>query len=129
MAGDGSLDHGSGSLRRSALVEDFILGSRGRGGGSGEGFGAGRLLGGDLVKGGVVALARRGLSDRVALGVTKLLRAVADSFFAKRYGHRAIVLETVAAVPGMVGASMTHLRCLRRMCDDQGWIRILMEEA
>jgi ubiquinol oxidase len=69
------------------------------------------------------------LSDRIALGFTKLLRAVADGFFAKRYGHRAIVLETVAAVPGMVGASMTHLRCLRRMCDDQGWIRILMEEA
>ena len=69
------------------------------------------------------------LSDRAALGFTKLLRAVADGFFAKRYGHRAIVLETVAAVPGMVGASMTHLRCLRRMCDDQGWIRTLMEEA
>jgi len=69
------------------------------------------------------------VSDRVALGFTKLLRAVADGFFAKRYGHRAIVLETVAAVPGMVGASMTHLRCLRRMCDDQGWIRTLMEEA
>jgi ubiquinol oxidase len=70
-----------------------------------------------------------GFSDHIALGFTKLLRAVADVFFAKRYGHRAIVLETVAAVPGMVGASMTHLRCLRRMCDDQGWIRILMEEA
>ncbi len=69
------------------------------------------------------------VSDRIAHGFTKLLRAVADGFFAKRYGHRAIVLETVAAVPGMVGASMTHLRCLRRMCDDQGWIRILMEEA
>jgi ubiquinol oxidase len=71
----------------------------------------------------------RGTADRVAFMFTKVLRAVADGFFAKRYGHRAIVLETVAAVPGMVGASMTHLRCLRRMCDDQGWIRILMEEA
>jgi len=70
-----------------------------------------------------------GIADRIALGFTKTLRAVADAFFAKRYGHRAIVLETVAAVPGMVGASMTHLRCLRRMCDDNGWIRILMEEA
>jgi ubiquinol oxidase len=69
------------------------------------------------------------VSDRIAFGFTKALRAVADGFFAQRYGHRAIVLETVAAVPGMVGASMTHLRCLRRMCDDQGWIRILMEEA
>jgi ubiquinol oxidase len=58
-----------------------------------------------------------------------LLRFCADTFFAKRYGHRAIVLETVAAVPGMVGATITHLRCLRRMCDDQGWTRTLMEEA
>jgi ubiquinol oxidase len=65
----------------------------------------------------------------VALGFTKLLRWCADSFFAKRYGHRAIVLETVAAVPGMVGATITHLSSLRRMADDQGWIRTLMEEA
>ena len=71
----------------------------------------------------------RGLSDRVAYGFTKLLRFCADTFFAKRYGHRAIVLETVAAVPGMVGATINHLKCLRRMCDDKGWIRTLMDEA
>lgn len=69
------------------------------------------------------------VSDRIALGFTKVLRFCADTFFAKRYGHRAIVLETVAAVPGMVGATLTHLKCLRRMCDDKGWIRTLMEEA
>jgi len=69
------------------------------------------------------------ISDRIALAFTKTLRFVADKFFAKRYGHRAIVLETVAAVPGMVGATMTHLRSLRRMENDNGWIRILMEEA
>jgi ubiquinol oxidase len=71
----------------------------------------------------------RDLRDRFALGFTKLLRLCADTFFAKRYGHRAIVLETVAAVPGMVGATVNHLRCLRRMCGDNGWIRTLMEEA
>lgn len=71
----------------------------------------------------------RGFSDRFAYWFTKLLRFCADTFFAKRYGHRAIVLETVAAVPGMVGATLTHLRCLRRMVDDEGWIRTLMEEA
>lgn len=71
----------------------------------------------------------RGFSDWFALAVTKLLRVFADLFFAKRYGHRAIVLETVAAVPGMVGATLTHLRCLRRMESDRGWIRTLMEEA
>ncbi|MDO9071916.1 MAG: alternative oxidase, partial [Rubrivivax sp.] len=69
------------------------------------------------------------LADRFALGVTRLLRFIADAFFARRYGHRAIVLETVAAVPGMVGATLTHLRCLREMKDDEGWIRTLMEEA
>lgn len=71
----------------------------------------------------------RGFGDRLAYGFTKTLRFCADTFFAKRYGHRAIVLETVAAVPGMVGATLTHLRCLRNMCDDRGWIRTLMEEA
>ena len=71
----------------------------------------------------------RGFSDRIAYGFTKMLRFCADTFFAKRYGHRAIVLETVAAVPGMVGATINHLKCLRRMCDDRGWIRTLMDEA
>lgn len=70
-----------------------------------------------------------GFSDQFALGFTRLLRFCADTFFAKRYGHRAIVLETVAAVPGMVGATIQHLNSLRRMVDDDGWIRTLMEEA
>ena len=73
--------------------------------------------------------APKGVSDRIAYGFTKALRLCADTFFAKRYGHRAIVLETVAAVPGMVGATINHLKCLRRMCDDKGWIRTLMDEA
>ena len=71
----------------------------------------------------------RGPSDRVAYGFVKALRFCADTFFAKRYGHRAVVLETVAAVPGMVGATLNHLKCLRRMCDDHGWIKTLMDEA
>jgi len=68
-------------------------------------------------------------SDRVAYGITRGLRFFADTFFATRYGNRAIVLETVAAVPGMVGAALIHLRCLRWMRDDEGWIRTLMDEA
>lgn len=71
----------------------------------------------------------KGVSDYLALVFTRMLRLVADTFFARRYGHRAIVLETVAAVPGMVSATITHLNCLRRMVDDDGWIRTLMEEA
>jgi len=70
-----------------------------------------------------------GASDRTAYGFVKLLRFFADTFFAKRYGHRAVVLETVAAVPGMVGATLNHLKCLRRMQDDRGWIKTLMDEA
>ncbi len=68
-------------------------------------------------------------SDRLAYGITRSLRFLADTFFAKRYGNRAIVLETVAAVPGLVGAALIHLRCLRWMRDDEGWIRTLMDEA
>jgi ubiquinol oxidase len=70
-----------------------------------------------------------GLSDAVAYGFVKLLRFCADTFFARRYGHRAVVLETVAAVPGMVGATLNHLKALRRMRDDRGWIKTLMDEA
>lgn len=71
----------------------------------------------------------RDWSDRIAYGITRGLRFLADTFFAKRYGNRAIVLETVAAVPGLVGAALIHLRCLRWMQHDHGWIRALMEEA
>jgi ubiquinol oxidase len=71
----------------------------------------------------------RGFSDKAAYRFVKLLRFFADTFFAKRYGHRAVVLETVAAVPGMVGGLLQHLKCLRHIRDDQGWIRELLEEA
>jgi len=71
----------------------------------------------------------KSLGDRAALGFVKLLRFFADAFFARRYGHRAVVLETVAAVPGMVGGMLQHMKCLRRMCPDDGWIRTLLDEA
>ena len=68
-------------------------------------------------------------SDKVAFAFVKALRFVADTFFAKRYGHRAVVLETVAAVPGMVGGLWQHLTALRTLRDDEGWIRTLLDEA
>jgi len=71
----------------------------------------------------------KGLGDHIAFGFVKFLRFLADQFFAKRYGHRAIVLETVAAVPGMVGGMWQHLKSLRRMRDDHGWIKTLLDEA
>ena len=68
-------------------------------------------------------------SDKVALSFTKFLRFIADTFFKKRYGHRAVVLDTVAAVPGMVAGMLIHLKSLRKMEDDKGWIKILLDEA
>jgi ubiquinol oxidase len=70
-----------------------------------------------------------GFSDLVAFRLTRFLRFFADIFFAKRYGHRAVVLETVAAVPGMVGGMVGHMRSLRRMEDNREWIHTLLEEA
>ena len=70
------------------------------------------------------------LSDRTALAMTMSLRLIADTLFAKRYGHRAVILETVAGVPGMVAGMWQHLRSLRGMKhDDRGWIQKLLAEA
>ncbi len=67
--------------------------------------------------------------DHVALRLVKFLRFLADTFFKKRYGHRAVVLETVAAIPGMVGGMLIHLKCLRTIKEDGGRIKILLDEA
>lgn len=69
------------------------------------------------------------LADRAALRLVKTLRVFTDAFFRRRYGHRAVVLETVSAVPGMVGGVLVHLRCLRRFEHDEDWIRTLLDEA
>ncbi|MBN9078688.1 MAG: oxidase [Rhizobiales bacterium 65-79] len=71
----------------------------------------------------------RTFSDRVAYRAVGMLRFVASGLFGRRYRHRTIVLETIAAVPGMVAATLLHLKCLRRMIDDRGWIRTLLNEA
>ena len=68
-------------------------------------------------------------SDRFAWRTTRILRFLADTFFAGRYGNRAVVLETVAAVPGMVAGALIHLKSLRSMKSDEGWIRQLLDEA
>lgn len=67
--------------------------------------------------------------DRAALRFVKWLRIIPDRFFANRYGHRAVTLETVAAVPGMVGGLLQHLKAIRHIRDDQGWIKELIDEA
>ncbi|MEM8798989.1 MAG: alternative oxidase [Pseudomonadota bacterium] len=73
--------------------------------------------------------APEGMSDKIAFGFVKALRFVADKFFAGRYGHRAVVLETVAAVPGMVGGLLQHLKAIRHIRDDGNWVRTLLDEA
>ena len=55
------------------------------------------------------------MKDFFARSMTGFFKWTADTFFAKRYGHRAVVLETVAAVPAMVAGMMLHLKSLRRL--------------
>ena len=70
------------------------------------------------------------LSDTFALSMTKFFRFIADTFFSKRYGHRAVVLETVAGVPGMVAGVWMHFKSLRKMKTGYGTqIREMLAEA
>ena len=70
------------------------------------------------------------ISDAFAYSMTKFFRLVADSFFSKRYGHRAVVLETVAGVPGMVAGVWMHFKSLRAMKAGYGeQIREMLDEA
>ena len=72
----------------------------------------------------------KNFSDFFALSMTKFFRPIADTFFAKRYGHRAVVLETIAGVPGMVAGMLIHLRSLRSMKTGYGpQIREMLAEA
>lgn len=67
---------------------------------------------------------------KFAKSQTMFFRWWADTFFGERYGHRALVLETVAGVPGMVGGMLTHLRSLRRLERGNGHkIHELLAEA
>ncbi|KAL9253401.1 Ubiquinol oxidase, mitochondrial-like protein [Drosera capensis] len=47
--------------------------------------------------------------EKFAYYTVKFLRVPTDIFFQRRYGCRAMMLETVAAVPGMVGGMLLHL--------------------
>ena len=70
------------------------------------------------------------VSDNFAYSMTKFFRFIADSFFSKRYGHRAVVLETVAGVPGMVAGVLMHFKSLRKMKAGYGeQIREMLSEA
>ena len=63
------------------------------------------------------------ISDVFAISMTKFFRLIADSFFLRRYGHRAVVLETVAGV-------WMHFKSLRKMKAGYGeQIREMLSEA
>jgi len=62
--------------------------------------------------------------------MTRFFRFIADTFFVNRYGHRAVVLETVAGVPGMVAGVLMHFKSLRSMKTGYGEnIREMLAEA
>ncbi|OWZ19882.1 Alternative oxidase [Phytophthora megakarya] len=79
------------------------------------------------------------LSERVAYYAIKTLRVGFDKVSGYRgpgggmtekdWLHRCLFLESIAGVPGMVGGMLRHLRSLRRMKRDFGWIHTLLEEA
>ncbi|GMF11088.1 unnamed protein product [Phytophthora lilii] len=79
------------------------------------------------------------MSERVAYYAIKTLRVGFDkvsgyrgpggAMTEKDWLHRCLFLESVAGVPGMVGGMLRHLRSLRRMKRDYGWIHTLLEEA
>lgn len=79
----------------------------------------------------------KGLKDKYALNTIRFLRWAFDrvTFYDKekmnesKYLTRAIFLETIAAVPGMVAGMHRHMKALRTLRPDGGWIHHLLEEA
>ncbi|CAL1544207.1 unnamed protein product [Lymnaea stagnalis] len=77
-----------------------------------------------------------GKIDKLAYQTVRLFRGGFDLFSGFKFGkpnekkwlNRICFLETVAGVPGMVAAMMRHMRSLRRMQRDQGWIHTLLGE-
>ena len=77
-------------------------------------------------------------SDYFALGAVQITRWGFDTLTGykpngqlttDRWLLRFIFLETVAGVPGMVGAMLRHMMSLRTLRRDHGWIHTLLEEA
>jgi len=76
-------------------------------------------------------------TTRLAYYSVKTIRSLFDYFTGynhqsmteKKWLFRIIFLETVAGVPGMMGAMVRHLKSLRSFKRDYGWIHTLLEEA
>ena len=69
------------------------------------------------------------VTEYIAYKITQMLKFMLNVFYGKKYAKRAVILETIAAVPGMVAGMLNHLKALRRMRDDEGWVRELLDEA
>jgi hypothetical protein len=75
--------------------------------------------------------------DRIALRSIWMIRKAfdritgysEDEMNAEKWLNRCIFLETIAAVPGMVGGMTRHLQSLRSLKHDNGLIHHLLEEA
>ncbi|PPE03484.1 alternative oxidase [Holospora curviuscula] len=68
-------------------------------------------------------------SDYIALSFCKIFRWGADMVFRHRHDRRALVIETIAAIPGVVAGLFIHLKCIRKQWGDLGRIQLLHAEA
>jgi len=78
----------------------------------------------------------RDLVDKVAFGACTAMRTVFDyvtgygpNMNERKWLRRFIFLETIAGVPGMVAGMLRHMKSLRSLQRDNGWIHTLLEEA
>lgn len=69
------------------------------------------------------------ISDTVAYQLVRTLRWFPDTYFKNNHYMRVVMLETVAAIPGMVAGMLRHMKSLRRIKHDGGWILHLLHEA
>ncbi|OWM65017.1 ubiquinol oxidase 2, mitochondrial-like [Punica granatum] len=67
--------------------------------------------------------------DKFAYYTVQTLKIPVGLLFQRRHMCHAMLLETVAAVPGMVGGMLLHCKSLRRFEHSGGWIKALLEEA
>ena len=76
----------------------------------------------------------KGIKDRLAywavIGTRKSFDLVSrynpEKMTERDWMNRAIFLETVAGVPGMIGGMQRHLRSIRTLERDHGWIHHLL---
>ncbi|GAB9471153.1 hypothetical protein Gpo141_00008377 [Globisporangium polare] len=66
---------------------------------------------------------------RIGFDVLSGYRGPGGAMTTRDWLNRCLFLETVAGVPGMVAGMARHLRSLRSLNRDYGWIHTLLEEA